>query len=268
MTTPFGQCGPGLALQLSGISWCPTTVPWSSSARSRAFRHFARPPSAPAAPPAIPAPYQRNVHGTWMACGRLPGALVWGGLVEARAREVSQCSRRGTGAVGAQRLLHEHQCRVLPRVEAGLAAVARARKEMPLSPQEQELLLEIVLLELKCTTGQTTNFFPTALHRDGNTTEAFETCSAHWRGRDQEFEVARRSPNGESGCHEADIGGLVLPGPQVVVAVAPHEGVVHVHLVTTVHASSPGRGARTCVRLCGPRGYLNNRKDLRHVDIS
>ena len=249
----------------------PDTLVLSSECAVAGFPAFRAPAlsstrSTPSNTSTVPEKCPRHLDGLRQCFRRVLSS--GGGLVEARAREVSQCSRRGTGAVGAQRLLHEHQCRVLPRVEAGLAAVARARKEMPLSPQEQELLLEIVLLELKCTTGQTTNFFPTALHRDGNTTEAFETCSAHWRGRDQEFEVARRSPKGESGCHKADIGGLVLPGPQVVVAVAPHEGVVHVHLVTTVHASSPGRGARTCVRLCGPRGYLNNRKDLRHVVIS
>jgi len=126
-----------------------------------------------------------------------------------------------------------------------------------LSATELLLVHDAVLLELKASSGETDNYFATRLHHDGCTSQSFETATSHYRSG-----VPFASHDLPKPDVSVDPGGLIVPGPQVIFVTLPGEGVLHVHLVDTLHASSPGRDYYNMVRLCGPRGSLGTRASL------
>ena len=129
--------------------------------------------------------------------------------------------------------------------------------DVSLTAAELLLVHDAVLLELKASSGETDNYFATRLHHDGCTSQSFETATSHYRSG-----VPFASHDLPKPDVSVDPGGLIVPGPQVIFVTLPGEGVLHVHLVDTLHASSPGRDYYNMVRLCGPRGSLGTRASL------
>ena len=129
---------------------------------------------------------------------------------------------------------------------------------------EKANILELVLVELKISSGQTSNYFSSFLHVDGNTTQSWETPTSHWRGNrnpnSSPMFQAKMSGGGISG--KVDCGALVVPCCQIIFMFSPHVATLHIHLVHVLHGSSPGRNEHSMVRLCGPRGFLEKRTML------
>ena len=129
---------------------------------------------------------------------------------------------------------------------------------------EKANILELVLVELKISSGQTSNYFSSFLHVDGNTTQSWETATSHWRGNrnpnSSPMFQAKMSGGGISG--KVDCGALVVPCCQIIFMFSPHVATLHIHLVHVLHGSSPGRNEHSMVRLCGPRGFLEKRTML------
>ena len=173
--------------------------------------------------------------------------------------------------LGTSRFEHHYRTsRLIPHdrartLYAVLQRVQTLKKSDTLKLIHMDDVVELVLLELKISSGQTSNYFASYLHVDGNTTQSWETSTTHWRGN--------RNPNSSS-MHQAqtpgkgsaseaqDCGALVVPCCQMIFMFLPHVATLHIHLVHVLHGSSPGRNVCSMVRLCGPRGFLEKRDML------